>query len=112
MRLNFMIYSKQTNKQTNKTKQIKSIKLSRNFQNLSTKSVDRAKLDTPSTHIHDRSLSWLGTGMSIKSDGVSKIIILSLTSINIAPRHNYNHSLTSINIAPQTNKGNTKITEL
>jgi hypothetical protein len=61
---------KQTNnktiKQPNKTKQNKNIKLSRHFHNLNTKSVDRAKLDTPNTHIHDRSLSWLGTCMPIK----------------------------------------------
>ena len=28
------------------------------------KIVDRGKIDTPNTQIHDRSLSWLGTGTS------------------------------------------------
>jgi len=27
------------------------------------KIVDRGKIDTPNTQIHDRSLSWLGTGL-------------------------------------------------
>ena len=31
---------------------------------------NRCKIDTPNTHIHDCSLSWLGTGTSIKNNGV------------------------------------------
>jgi len=34
------------------------------------KIVERGKIDTSRTQIHDHSLSWLGTGTSIKSDGV------------------------------------------
>ena len=30
--------------------------------------------NTPKTHIHDRSLSWLGTGTSIKSGGVKLVL--------------------------------------
>ena len=30
------------------------------------KSVERSKMDTPSTHMLDRVLSWLGTGTLIK----------------------------------------------
>jgi hypothetical protein len=29
----------------------------------------RSKIDTPHTNIHECSLSWLGTGTSIKSGG-------------------------------------------
>ena len=32
----------------------------------STNCGERCKIDTPDTHISDRSLSWLGTGTSIK----------------------------------------------
>jgi hypothetical protein len=38
------------------------------------------KIDTPSTQIHDRSLSWLGTGTSIKSGGV-KLVLLTQNKI-------------------------------
>ena len=34
------------------------------------KTVERGKNYTPNTQIHDRPLSWLGTGTSIKSDVV------------------------------------------
>ena len=37
------------------------------------KIVEKGKIDTPNTHIHDRSLPWLGTGTSIKSGGVNFI---------------------------------------
>jgi hypothetical protein len=33
------------------------------------KIVERDKIDSTSARIHDRSLSWLGTGTSIKSGG-------------------------------------------
>jgi hypothetical protein len=38
------------------------------------KIVERDKIDTPSTQIHDGSLSWLDTGTSIKSDGVRVVL--------------------------------------
>ena len=38
------------------------------------KIVERDKLDTSNTQIHDRSLSWLGTGTSIKSGGVKLVL--------------------------------------
>jgi len=31
-------------------------------------------IDTPNTHIHDRTLFWLGTGPSIKSGSVKLIL--------------------------------------
>ena len=34
------------------------------------KIVERDKIDAPNTHTHDCSLSWLGTGTSVKSGGV------------------------------------------
>ena len=33
--------------------------------------VERGKLDTPNTNIRDHSLSWLGTGTSMKSSGIN-----------------------------------------
>jgi hypothetical protein len=39
-------------------------------QKLNRKVVDRDKLDTPNTPIHDRLRSWLDAGTSIKSGGV------------------------------------------
>ena len=34
------------------------------------KIAERGKIDSPYTQIHDRSLSWLGTGTTIKSGRV------------------------------------------
>jgi len=39
---------------------------------------ERGKIDTPKTRIHDRSLSWLGTGISIKCVGI-KLVLWTLT---------------------------------
>ena len=36
--------------------------------------VERGRIDTPDTQIHDRSLSWLCTGTSIKSGGAKLIL--------------------------------------
>jgi hypothetical protein len=36
--------------------------------------VERDKIDTPNTYIHDYSLSWLGTGTSIKSGRVKPVL--------------------------------------
>ena len=41
----------------------------RNNSKINVKIVERGKIDTPNTQIHDRSLSCLGTGTSIKSGG-------------------------------------------
>ena len=43
------------------------------------KIVERGKIDTPNAYIHDRSLFWLGTGTSIRSDWV-KLLSWSQTS--------------------------------
>ena len=43
------------------------------------KIVDRDKIDTPNIQIHDRSLSWISTGTSIKSGGV-KLVLCSQTN--------------------------------
>jgi hypothetical protein len=45
------------------------------------KIVERRTIDTPNTQIHDRPLSWLGTGTSIKSAGV-KLVLFVQTKIN------------------------------
>jgi hypothetical protein len=34
------------------------------------KIVERGKMDTPNTEMHNRSLSWLDTGTSIKNGGL------------------------------------------
>ena len=44
------------------------------------KIVERGKIDTPTTHIYDRSRSWLGTGTSIKSSGVSLVLLAQTRS--------------------------------
>jgi hypothetical protein len=36
--------------------------------------IERGKIDTPSTLIHDSSLSWLGEGTSIKGGGVKLVL--------------------------------------
>jgi len=38
------------------------------------KIVELDKSDTPNTQIHDRSLSWIGIGISIKCGGVKLIL--------------------------------------
>ena len=38
------------------------------------KIVERDKIDTPSTQIHDRTPSRVATGTSLKSDGVKRIL--------------------------------------
>ena len=38
--------------------------------NFNQKIVERGKMYTPTTHIHDCSLSWLGIGTSIKSGSI------------------------------------------
>ena len=37
------------------------------------KFVERGKIDTPNTQIHDHSHSWLGTGTSIKGGGIKHV---------------------------------------
>ena len=47
----------------------KNTTLSEHFQTPIVKIVETGKIDTPYTHIHDHSLSWLGTDTSIKCGG-------------------------------------------
>ena len=51
-------------------KKITTLSVSEQFQNQISKSSKEAKMDSPNTHIHDRTLSWLGTCTSITSGGV------------------------------------------
>ena len=70
-------------KQKNKTKQNKTktkTTPSEQFQNPIKDLRNRGKLDTTNTHIHDWSLSWLGTGTSVKSGGV-KLLLWAHTSL-------------------------------
>jgi hypothetical protein len=36
--------------------------------------VEIGKVDTPNTHVYNRSLSWICTGTLIKSDGVKLVL--------------------------------------
>ena len=45
------------------------------------KVVERGKHDTTNTHIHERSLSWLGTGTSIKRSGVNLVLCVQTLEI-------------------------------
>jgi hypothetical protein len=47
--------------------------LSEQFQNSNIKIVERGKIDTPYTQIHDRSLSCLGTGNFIRIGGLKLV---------------------------------------
>ena len=49
------------------------------------KIVERGKMDTPNTQIHDHSLSCLGTGLLINSGGV-KLILWAQTSLQNTPK--------------------------
>ena len=42
------------------------------------KIVERDKIDTPNTQIHDPTPSWVGTGTSVKSDGVKRILLAQI----------------------------------
>ena len=59
----------------NKTKNKKKTTLSEQVQNTIEKLLKRSNIDTPNTYIHDDSLSWLGTGTTVKSGGV-KILFM------------------------------------
>jgi hypothetical protein len=48
------------------------------------KILEISKFDTPNTQIHNRSLSWLGTDTSVKSDG--DIVVLLAQNISHAKR--------------------------
>ena len=54
----------------NKTKNKKKYHTVGTVPNSNRKIVERGTTDTPNRQLHDRSLSWLGTGISIKSGGV------------------------------------------
>jgi hypothetical protein len=41
--------------------------------------VERDKIDAPNTKVHGISLSWLGTGTSIKGGGV-KLVVMQVLS--------------------------------
>jgi hypothetical protein len=45
--------------------------------------IERGKIDTHKTHIHDRSLSGLGTGTSIKGGGI-KLVLWTLTLYDLS----------------------------
>jgi hypothetical protein len=56
-------------------KKTQKIPLSKQFKNRR----NRGKIDTSNIHIHDRLLSWLGTGTSMKCGGI-KLVFWTQTS--------------------------------
>ena len=42
-----------------------------------------AQIDTPNTHINDRSLTWIGTGSSMQSGGFKLVLWTHVKQINI-----------------------------
>jgi hypothetical protein len=50
------------------------------------KIVERGKIDTCNTHIHDRSLSWLDTDTSIKSGGLKLALRAQASLLNVMMR--------------------------
>jgi hypothetical protein len=55
--------------------------LSEQTQDQISKFVEWGKIDTPNTQIYGRSLSWLGTGTSVKSGGVKLVLWTQKTRI-------------------------------
>ena len=43
---------------------------------------NRDKINTPSTHVHNDSLFWLGTGISTKSGRVKLVVLVQTYSLN------------------------------
>jgi len=41
-----------------------------NSSKIQSQTLERGNIDTPNTHIHNHSLSWLGTDTSVRSDRV------------------------------------------
>lgn len=46
----------------------------RKIKNSNRKTTKRDKIDTPSTHIHEHSFSWLGLGTSTKCGGIQLVL--------------------------------------
>jgi len=46
---------------------------SKKHHNVGTVPKFNGKIETPNTQMHDRSISWLGTGTSIKTGGVKLV---------------------------------------
>ena len=45
--------------------------------------VERGKIDTPKTHIHDNSLSCLGTGISMEKGGVKLVLWGQISHLSV-----------------------------
>jgi hypothetical protein len=50
------------------------------------KFIERGKIDSPNTHVHDHSLSWLGTGTWIKSGRVKIVLWTQIYPLSEAMR--------------------------
>ena len=57
-------------------------RLSQHFKNRIENHRNKDIIDTPNTQTHDRSLSWVGTGTSIKSGRVKLVYIGTLPKSN------------------------------
>jgi hypothetical protein len=44
--------------------------------------VERGRMDTPNIQIHDCSLSWLGTGTSIKSGRIRLVLLAEISTLS------------------------------
>jgi hypothetical protein len=59
----------------------------RKFISSKIKIVERGKIDTPSTQIHDRSFLWYGTGISINSGGVKSALRAQVSALHEMMRY-------------------------
>jgi hypothetical protein len=51
------------------------------------KKVERGKIDNPNTQIHDLSLFWLGTGISMKSGVANTFLELEIKVVGVVCRN-------------------------
>ena len=58
-----------------KIKKNKKIQHSHNSSKINGKIIERVKIDTPNTHIHHFSFSWLVTSTSVKTNGGVKPVV-------------------------------------
>lgn len=63
--------------------------------------INRAKICTPSTHIHDRVPSWFGMGTPLESDGV-KLVLWTQASLFIDRMQSCKVFFSDVNEIPST----------
>jgi hypothetical protein len=65
--------------------------------------VERGKITTPSTQIHDCLISWVGTGTSIKSGGVNHVLWNQIVFIYLTNIFNFGEYWNKISLRTITN---------